>query len=365
MMMQDKAEVQYDLLLELDQICRQNRLHYTLTEDITGGSRVDGSVDHAFRSPAVGMTAGDLERFADIVSRERPDRFVEYFLNNPGAEDWSARFCNSNTTLVNIRDYGKHINYGIFIDIVEIRRKLTGRRGRAARILQDLWKESFVRISERQKHLIPLIFLMKACRLLLGRKRVKEFFYGHIRKAAGIDSWEQIRTLKTVYLGNRKIKNTDSFQLTQVDVGGHPVSIMTALLKPHRRKKTPPKKPPTVTYEIVDVSLPYGEVLQGTVKQALGEAVRSRSKYFAMIDTIKGHLERKNQAWNTYLMTKDVVLLREIYSGDVIDEIRELKRAGQMEAYEKKISRYVRSKSKWRKKGVEFIEMAELEQLME
>ena len=97
--MLDVQEIRFQLLLEADEICRENGIRYALF----GATALRAHARHCFGDGEdsvvkIAMYPRDAMRFVEAVEREgRPDRYLEYLGNNPDVGRINIRYGNRNT----------------------------------------------------------------------------------------------------------------------------------------------------------------------------------------------------------------------------------------------------------------------------
>lgn len=98
-MMNDVREKQFELLVELDTICRENNIPYCLF----GYTAWQAWTKHEFLEgntlpPEVAMLPNAVRKFIEVTEANLPDdRFVEYMGNNPNFDRQDVRYGNKNT----------------------------------------------------------------------------------------------------------------------------------------------------------------------------------------------------------------------------------------------------------------------------
>lgn len=160
-------QIELDELSELDRICKKYKLKYIL---------IDGSLLGAIRHNGfipwdddidVGMMREDYEKLLEVAEKEfkKP-----YFLQTPCNDDiyrGHAQLRNSNTTAIQLTDFRRSANQGIFLDIFpfdklpdsNFKYKTTGlRAGICKKLLRCKRRGADKSIKEKTTRLVANIF---------------------------------------------------------------------------------------------------------------------------------------------------------------------------------------------------------------
>ena len=68
--MKTKTDVQLQLLKEIDEICKNNNLHYVLVGLNSLNAFRNHTIAKGSRITAIAMTHGDIERFCKIIEKD-------------------------------------------------------------------------------------------------------------------------------------------------------------------------------------------------------------------------------------------------------------------------------------------------------
>ncbi|EJT5936555.1 LicD family protein [Clostridium perfringens] len=117
-MKKELKKIQLELLLELDRVCKENNIKYSLAY----GTAL-GAVRHKGFIPwdddiDVLMLRADYNKFCDICKENlKEEYFIQNYKTDPNYPLSFAKLRNSNTTLVEKNNKNLDINHGVFIDI--------------------------------------------------------------------------------------------------------------------------------------------------------------------------------------------------------------------------------------------------------
>lgn len=362
-MRMSEMEILKGLLFEIDKICQNHNLHYTLVGEFARCIAEEQTLPEAFDHISIAMTMGDIERLAQIVN-EKDDgiRQVEYILNNPYANGLGVRYYSSDTTFINLREFGTHVNYGFFINIIPIVKVRGGKKARLLNFMTKAWgtNSRSLRLYSG-KEVISAIFF-KAVVRLIGRERARKKIYQYYRSLQYIDRWENISNCTKVKIGKTKFKQDSSWELQKIDVSERRLSIAKCVLNMKGNKellKNPAKH--VIGLEFI----PFRVALENNnLNEELHQIQKMREKYLRAIRKTKNATRYINQSWDIYLMIHDVLRLRRIYDKASLLQLKDALLANDYTTYEKEIQPYLQVKLHWRKKKVPFLEIPELEKIM-
>ena len=361
----NRMELLKSLLFELHDLCVENHLNYTLTGPIARSISQTGEFPEAFDFITVAMTQGDLERLIRIVNGQpAAHRQVEYFENNPYATGMQARFCNNDTTLISVKEFEKHVNYGFYIGIKTIDRPPESQvREKLLRFFKKAWKGSCLRLSATNwKWMIPVVILKCAVLLFGGRRNAARLLYRYNRKLKFIDKWEDISRYPSVRAGIARFYGEPSWELQNVTAEGKELLLAEPMLT--RQVERTPSHSTVLVDNIEAAGIPFAEVLNSDLMEDLRELHAIRNRYYKTISKARTAARTITKSWNTYLMTRDVVSLQELYSEEVVEKVRKAVRAGDYETYQCEMEPYLSARRRWQRLRVPFIPNPGLEELI-
>lgn len=326
--MKSKKDIIYNLICEVDRICKKNNIDYALLykRDLENDINVSNGNDFL----GIGMTGGDIERFQTIVDHSMDDRFVECFHNNKFASSFDIRFYDKKTTCIDIKEYDQHVVHGIYIEIIEIRQMSSNIEKKLLNILLLAWKGSCLRVAECRKRIVLLVLILKCLRGLLGKKVCRKWLYRYYKKVGTLDNWDEIKKLKRVFIGTKVFPSSNVINM------GDKRKIDKSLIVAENKN------------EIINTEIGYKAIITEDFESYILNCIKLRKKYVNCIRNKKRFEKKKQTAWEIYLMTYDVERLKKAYSQNGLnnDITKE----------------YLLTKKIWEKKNVPFIEITEMEE---
>ena len=362
--MKTRMEILGDLLFELDDICRNNGLKYTLTGSFLDEMVETGKLPELFDYINVAMTRGDIDRFIDIVNGKIPGRQVEYFLNNPNARGIQYRYCNSNTTLINIKGVGNHINYGIYIRLLPINdTTIGGSKGKVLNFSKAAWKGSTKTLESSVGKRKAQVMVLKGFGAVVGKDRWKNWMFQYNDKIRKIDRWEDIKQAEKIGIAKTKFYEKSSWELRDISINGHNLMYAEELLE--RRPVKEPAHTTVMVNEIENTEIPFKEIMESEEFKELFTAKEYRDEYLKVVTKASKPAKYLRKVWNTYLMTRDVVSFREIYTDEVLEDIKVCISNRDEDKYYELMQPYLRARKKWKKLSVPFLPIENLEIIIE
>ena len=121
------------LLMEIDTICREEKLHYCLAEDTAWSAQNKGFLPDNSYEANVFMPAEDIEAFCSIAQKRFPGREIESLYNNPKYPAFYIKYVNCDSLCFDI-DQAKHFQtHGLHVNITILRHPV-----------QKRWKRKFL-----------------------------------------------------------------------------------------------------------------------------------------------------------------------------------------------------------------------------
>ena len=358
-----RMEVLRELLFELDEVSRANDLKYSITGPQGVEMLKSNSMPKKFDYLTVTMTLGDIERFIDAVNGKVDGREVEYFLNNPNARGIQFRYCNNNTTCINVKEIGNHTNYGMYIKILPLNDlSLKNRSTERLKLMKKIWKGSKkTLLSSNSKNFLQMS-LIKIYMFFIGSYKFGIRMYNLNKKLRGIDSWNNIRDCQKVGFGRAYYKVKSQWEVDDIIVDNHKIMFCNEVLE---QKAEPLLRHITVmTNDIENTEIPYSEIMSSPDFPELAKAKNERDLYIRTVTKANQATKYIGTAWNTYLMSRNVVNLKNRYNDKRINKIKKLIKRKEIKRYYQFMNPYLKARKKWTKMGVPFIKIDELEDLI-
>ena len=357
-----RTNILSQLLFEFDGICRSNGMKYSLINSEGKSVLEEGGLPENTDYMAVAMTMGDLERFISIVNDGNSDREVEYLLNNPDARNLQYRYCNSNTTLINVKEIGNHKNYGMYLRIVPINdASVKGKKNKFLRFMRAAWKGSKKSIAScNYKRIVPVI-LLKIFVGIFGKKRIAKFIYNYYRKLKFIDKWEDIKDCKNVSVGRKRITPEEEWTIEDIKVDDEHFVMCSPDLAYMNNIIKLPSHETVLMNEIDNAEIPYSEIINSGIYDDILNTKKERDLYLKIVTLATAAGQYTARAWNIYQMTRDKVSLEEIYNDEFLQYINDCIEEGNQDQYYECMRAYLSARRKWKRKGIPFIEIERLE----
>ena len=360
--MNDITRAQINLLKELDEICLKNDLKYTLTGEPLANVIENGCLPDEINYLTVAMTEGDIERLTNIVNDNIEGRFVETFLTNSNGRKFENRFCNSETTRIDITNYKYHVNHGIFIRIAEAV-AIPDKKPVKYHKLSDIWKRSYMKDRPQSRKKRLEINSMRMAQKTFGRKYVAKKIYDYRRQFYHVDKWENLQDNMFVRIGRETMRANILEDLIRIET---PVgqfytcsTLMDKIIVRERSSQTMNME------EIIDAETPYREMMHGKFMEHLEKAFEAREEFHQINDKSLQARKTIDNNWNIYLMSRDVVELREIYDESKVNRLQALLDSNNVQDFDLEVSQYEETKINWTKKKVPFVAIDAVDKLIE
>lgn len=361
--MKTRMEVLRDLLFELDDICRNNGLKYTLTGTFLDEAVERGDFPELYDYINVAMTRGDIDRFIHLVNGKIPGRQVEYFLNNPYARGLQYRYCNSNTTLINIKGVGNHVNYGFYIRMIPINdASVGGRKGKVLKFSKAAWKGSTKTLASSVGKRKAQVMLLKGFSTVVGKERWGKWLFEYNDKLRRIDRWEDISHVNRITIARARFTEKTNWEIKNIELDGRPIMYAEELLE--RRPVKEPTHNTVVMNEIENTEIPYTEVMNSDEFKEIFTAKEYRDEYLKVIVKADKPTKYLRRVWNIYLMTRDVVDFRDTYNEEMISKIKSAIDEKNEEQYYEYMQPYLRARRKWKRLRIPFLPNDDLERII-
>lgn len=217
-----------ELLEEIDDICKKNNISYSLY----GKTAVSAITKHTIEDDCarIIMHNDDFTKLCKAMSKERLyTRTFDSMYNNPSYMDYSARYCNSETTNISLYQKANTFMSGIYVEILPIRNEENTKfQHFKYRFWEHGWEKHFCSIVnvESFKYLlpVPIVNIMK----LTGSNKISRNIFeklsnghkGKITSRCSIKGFNE--TLETFsYDPLKKVKS--------VEIDGKSFSISTKI----------------------------------------------------------------------------------------------------------------------------------------
>lgn len=324
-----------ELLFEIDDICRENGLKYSLIQKCAKFVQEENSFPEEFNNICIAMPLGDLERLEHLINDEGDgSRIVENIHNNPYADNLSARYMDTQTTLIDFDDYTNHTHHGLFIDIRPIKQYDPKHMARPTyNFYRKLWITCCKNRDKKRSSVKK--FAVDALKMIFGENDLPEKYYRADRDVSMVDSWEDIKNAPAIKCGAFSIRkedyyNTSYFETFSLErnweiedrvIEGHTVMYCPQFYSRHVIGGLHGNLW-AVNNQIVSPE-PYETVLNDKIKKKIKKVLAQCNKYKKMKAPILEYEHQIDDAWNVYLMAKDLLLYEMRIDDGLYSEIHE------------------------------------------
>lgn len=351
-----RMDVMLELLDEVDAICREHGLKYSISGPLVKSILEEGTLPKEFDYIALAMTSGDINRLIKIVEKEnRQDRYFEYIVNNPRQKklDGGYRYGNSQTTLISASTYGNNMYYGIMIYIIEVKKSV--KRPFHIRYNQ-LLHSSYLFEEEGTSNLRNSIkgFMKKRVDEQRDQK-IRQETYDYFLNTRGIDKWEDIKNENLVSVSKRVFDNSemnrDDWDIVDLKAGQR-TYMYSPMLKTYiiGNRTT---HGIVADLEIVDTSIPFSEIEGTGITDKVLKAQRYRNERNEIRKKGDEDFKYTRRAWRTYLMAKEIVGIKNEYEEAIKKEDKA--------AINEILHTYQERKQIWLQSEYPFFEVSEIE----
>lgn len=198
------------LLKAFDRFCRDCGADYQITgiRDLSDIGSVLALLEHD--QVELAMFGEDLQRLEKTVNEDGTGFFLERLGNNPKAGDFTIRFYDLGSCVIDLRDYETHSKYGMFLTIHEIEKK----GGKAERemlgIMTDAWLRGNIRkYMKRRKKTRLKAKVLRRLGAILSRESRKRRLLDYKQKHFGISKQEAASGSATLRIGENEVSASD------------------------------------------------------------------------------------------------------------------------------------------------------------
>ncbi|MBR3147438.1 MAG: LicD family protein [Eubacterium sp.] len=371
-----RMETLKSMLFEIDDICRENDLKYSLTgkfiKELMTGEKLPDDYDYV----CIAMTQGDIERLMHIVNDEGDgSRVVETILNNPHAKDMTVRYVNCETTLLNADEFGDHKYYGIYIDIRPIKSYIPGKSpGFGFKASKKVWKSckrDYDKVPDRSA---VKTFALDVIRKIIGEENIVRNYYEADRRAKFVDTWDDIEKAPAIRCGAFRLRRKDyssvshfpefnlkrTWKVEDKTADGHPLMYCSQFYGKHIRGGIHGRKW-VLANEIVSPD-PYTELMTDEVVEHLDDVRKYHDRYNMIMRPVPECKDVVNSAWNVYLMAKELIQFDYRMDEKACDDIEDAVRSGDTDRFTGLMEEYFEYLVRWRKEETPIVQLPRLRQ---
>ncbi len=362
-----REKILKDLLIEIDDICRQNNMKYTLTGKIGRYIYEKHMFPSRFYHLTIAMTDGDIERLIEIVnSSDNNKRSVEYILNNKKAKDLSIRYFNNETTLINIKELFEHNNYGIFIKIKPISKFPNKVKRKNLKLAKTILKGSQKRLrSCKFSRFIPVL-LLKIFMFFVRHSNYRKILHKYNKRLTFFNKIEDLYNEERFKIGFSTFKKSKkkNIYFTDVDINDEHINhrFMISPLIVNKDIEKVKSKATIVFSEMVDTSVPFNDYMNDETIKQLTNIQKSWDDYIRIVTKANNVTKVIHDTWNIYLMTVDLLKLKKFYNKKRIRKIEKYYKNKDYKGYKKEMRNYLKYRRKYNKN--KFIDISALEEII-
>ncbi len=327
--MKTNKEALKDLLYEFDDLCRENGIQYSPVGAAGRDLIENGALMEDYRRIRVMMPHGEIRKLISALenSPKQGRRKLEYAGNNSHAVDFRYRYVNLDSGFVNLIDCDTTEDYGAFLVISEIEK--ADHRKEVRSLKRKLEREN------KKTGLKARLTRKSSIRKITGKKD----------SLVSLENWEDVFAQEYVRVEDTKLQAAPLKKITEVAVDGHVFEIREAILG--RLKKANHSK--GLGYFAYDIDMPEfsSEELKKMIpREKWEELLAERRKYEDNFQKAVKASKEIDHAFDTYLMTKDIVEIRKLLaeSPEISEELAE-RYAGYVKANRRRKVEYIREEA--------------------
>lgn len=170
--MRDISEAVFELLEEIDDICKENNIEYCLEDTIARDGYLSNSIKIGSYEANISMDTENIRKFYKAMEGfSKEGRYFENITNTKNKRAFVARYLNTNSFYMNLRKPNHAVNKCIRVNIFLRLNKYDNPNRVKARKLQIAWKCGANRLRVLCRNIIPCA-LMKIRRDICGELKV-------------------------------------------------------------------------------------------------------------------------------------------------------------------------------------------------
>lgn len=336
--MTDIQQTLLSLLTDLDAVCQREGIRYYLCKETALGAYRGGAFFPSCCEANVAMTAEDALRFIKAVKKEgRADRTVDSMYSNKNYPDFTLRYGDTNTLMMELPYNGSSVlpTVGVTIHMIRYKSKHSGKIYRYTRSLWKLCVKPTATVAGFARR--AAVMLCHAGKNVLG---------GHFFSRALFRLWVSIHKKKnkkdvSICAGSYKYANSLIKEQTSLTLEGHPfpcfADVEDYLLTCYGENYATcqPKYLTPSSSLLMSVNVSYKEYLRRTANRINYKSVQKKkmrlnliqakvsfynsriNRYYAVVD----RTQRRYAMYEMYMPMKDELL--ELYRTERWEELNE------------------------------------------
>lgn len=334
---------------ELFTLCRDNNLTCIATGQLL--KRAIGMKEAPIAEANVAMPFGHIEKLAELVNLRIPNRNIEDYGNG-----FELAYCNTSSALISISRYRGEKRHSIKIGILPIESMNHALRRRKAVIINKLYVANITRTEEiKNKKKVPLYHAARGITRMLGEENIRRKAFDEYKLAIGLDSFDS-QYDSDFRIGKEVFRSRDSLKINETSYNGYTFNwfdgLEDAKVKNERRSNG------ESDVVLIDFDHDYELLSDKEVEKLINKAIISRRKFKETRNVDEGAFKRKRYAWDVFNMSKNIIKMKK--SLNEID-VSDINSPATIEI----IKQYKKHTDTWKDKGIDYLQIDELEALIE
>lgn len=176
------GETYYELLIEIDKMCRSNGIEYTLAGKTLWAAKNYQVFDNEEFPPKIAMTPQNAEKFISIIEKEMPrNRTIKYLGNSIEHSKYSVHYYNTETAFLDL--FFPQRTEGLYIDISILRQRDRRRINRTIERVNEIVNyQIYDDIKAKGDRLNSILLGMNIVKKLFGGKEFRKKHFEHYIK---------------------------------------------------------------------------------------------------------------------------------------------------------------------------------------
>jgi len=174
--MDNIQEKSFQLLCEIDEICKNNDIKYFLSP----GTARQAFLYEGFLTGNVTaniiMSPEDMNKFSDLIDEK--ERSVETLCSNIRFPEFAARYVNENSTYIQLQRGSDYKNRGISVGIIPLRNEPDRFKNKMTAFLENGWECNGFRFTKKLRPGNIISFAtVRMMIIIIGRRRLSRWLY--------------------------------------------------------------------------------------------------------------------------------------------------------------------------------------------
>lgn len=299
----------FELLLELKQICKKNKIDMYLNEKLLYSALNGGEITGNFTEFSVTIKAKDIKKLVSAVNKIE-NRSIESLQTNKNFPGFHLRYVDEESLFFPLLKYGQYEKMGFAIDINILSPTKTSKFDNVLELGIENLNSLSVSGGLKAKVYACLVFIL----CLFGKKRLTKKMFNKVNKStegkkyyykkllSKVEKYDAsiFENLKTVTLNGEKFEVPDSAEY----IGNRIAGVDSSKLKVNY-----------ATSQILDPNMPYKEYFEACKKRKVKVKVVGLSNMIFLLRKVRYQFARRkiNKAWDVMFRSKDRFELYDYY----------------------------------------------------